>query len=267
MLLPRARAPNRTLRYLPPSWCDDGFMITAADVDTLLFDVIGTVVDEGGTMRAEVAAELEAAGLAGPGRAGELAAAWEERSWSLTAELDRGGSWVSTDEVNARALADVLASGGGGADGGEPAAALPAEAVRRLGLVGHRLRPWPDAAAALAALARRFTVVALSNGNLSMLAAVSARGGLSWHAVLSAELVGARKPDPAVYRFALDRLALDPARTLMVAAHPWDLRAAAACGLRTAYIERAGEGRPEPSDSFGLSCPDLAALAAHLTGG
>ena len=234
-------------------------MITAADVDTLLFDVIGTVVDEGGTMRAEVAAELEAAGLAGPGRAGELAAAWEERSWSLTAELDRGGSWVSTDEVNARALADVLAGG--------PAAALPAEAVRRLGLVGHRLRPWPDAAAALAALARRFTVVALSNGNLSMLASVSARGGLTWHAVLSAELVGARKPDPAVYRFALDRLALDPARTLMVAAHPWDLRAAAACGLRTAYIERAGEGRPEPSDSFDLSCPDLAALAAHLTGG
>ena len=42
-------------------------MITAADVDTLLFDVIGTVVDEGGTMRAEVAAELEAAR---PGRAG-----------------------------------------------------------------------------------------------------------------------------------------------------------------------------------------------------
>jgi len=249
-------------------------MITAADVDTLLFDVIGTVVDEGGTMRAEVAAELEAAGLAGPGRAGELAAAWEERSWSLTAELDRGGSWVSTDEVNAQALADVLAGAGAGAgDGGGagtsggPAVTLPAEAVRRLGLVGHRLRPWPDAAAALAALARRFTVVALSNGNLSMLASVSARGGLTWHAVLSAELVGARKPDPAVYRFALDRLALDPARTLMVAAHPWDLRAAAACGLRTAYIERAGEGEPEPSDSFDLSCPDLAALAAHLTGG
>jgi 2-haloacid dehalogenase len=238
-------------------------MITAADVDTLLFDVIGTVVDEGGTMRAEVAAELEAAGLAGPGRAEALAAAWEERSWSLTAELDRGGSWVSTDEVNARALADVLA----GDDTGRGLAALPAEAVRRLGLVGHRLRPWPDSAAALGALARRFTAVALSNGNLAMLASVNARGGLTWHAVLSAELVGARKPDPAVYRFALNRLALDPARTLMVAAHPWDLRAAAACGLRTAYIERAEEGRPEPSDSFDLSCPDLAALAARLTAG
>jgi HAD superfamily hydrolase (TIGR01493 family) len=33
-------------------------------------------------------------------------------------------------------------------------------------------------------------------------------------------MVHAYKPDPAVYRFALDRLALDPRRTLMVAAHP-----------------------------------------------
>jgi 2-haloacid dehalogenase len=50
----------------------------------------------------------------------------------------------------------------------------------------------------------------------------------------------------------------------MVAAHPWDLRAAVALGLRTAYIERAGEGVPEPSDTFDLSVPDLAALASRL---
>jgi 2-haloacid dehalogenase len=78
-------------------------------------------------------------------------------------------------------------------------------------------------------------------------------------------MVHAYKPDPAVYRLALDRLALDPRRTLMVAAHhPWDLRAAAAQGLHTAYIQRAGEGVPEPSDRFDLAVPDLAALAAGL---
>ena len=53
-------------------------MITAVDVDTLLFDVIGTVVDEGGTMRAEVAAELEAA--AWPGRGGP--GSWRPRGRS-----------------------------------------------------------------------------------------------------------------------------------------------------------------------------------------
>lgn len=67
---------------------------------------------------------------------------------------------------------------------------------------------------------------------------------------------------PPSTRLALDTLALDPRRTLMVAAHPWDLRAAAAHGLRTAYIQRAGEGSPAPSDTFDLTVPDLAALAA-----
>jgi phosphoglycolate phosphatase-like HAD superfamily hydrolase len=48
-------------------------MIGAGDVDTLLFDVLGTVVDEAGSMRAELAAALAQAGageqaeaLAGP---------------------------------------------------------------------------------------------------------------------------------------------------------------------------------------------------------
>jgi hypothetical protein len=103
--------------------------------------------------------------------------------------------------------------------------------------------------------------VALSNGNLSMLTDLFAAAGLTWHCVLSGEMAHACKPDPAVYQLAIDRLALDPNRTLMVAAHPWDLRAATAHGLRTAYIQRAGEGAPEPSDTFDLTSPDLAALA------
>lgn len=97
-----------------------------------------------------------------------------------------------------------------------------------------------------------------------MLTDLFAGAGLTWHGVLSGEMVHAYKPDPAVYRLALDRLALDPRRTLMVAAHPWDLRAAAAHGLRTAYIQRAAEGQHEPPDSFDLTIPDLAALAARL---
>jgi len=113
-------------------------------------------------------------------------------------------------------------------------------------------------------LAGRFTTVALSNGNLSMLTDLFAAGGLTWHGVLSGEMVQACKPDRAVYRLALDRLEPDPHRTLMVAAHPWDLRAAAACGLRTAYTERAGEGAPGPLDTFDLTAADLAALAERL---
>jgi 2-haloacid dehalogenase len=50
----------------------------------------------------------------------------------------------------------------------------------------------------------------------------------------------------------------------MVAAHPWDLRPAATHGLCTACIQRAGKGESDPSDTFDLTAPDLAALAACL---
>jgi 2-haloacid dehalogenase len=53
---------------------------------------------------------------------------------------------------------------------------------------------------------------------------------------------------------------------MMVAAHPWDLRAAADHGLRTAYVARPGEGVPEPGDHFDVSVADLAELAAVLAG-
>jgi 2-haloacid dehalogenase len=227
-------------------------VINANEIDTLLFDTLGTVVDEAGSMRDELETALDRVG-AGQ-RAPELAAAWERRFADLVAAIVDSAPYRSTDDLNAQALADVLRDG----------PQLPEATVAELGLVGHRLRPWPDAVGALRRLASRFAIVALSNGNLSMLTDLFAAGGLTWHGVLSGELVRAYKPDPAVYRLALDRLALDPRRTLMVAAHPWDLRAAAALGLRTAYIERAGEGIPDPSDTFDLSVPDLAALASRL---
>jgi 2-haloacid dehalogenase len=227
-------------------------VVTADDVDTLLFDVLGTVVDEAGSMRAELAAALGQVG-AGP-QAEALATAWARRFEDLVSLIRQGAPWRSTDDLNAEALADVLRAG----------PRLPEATIRHLALAGHRLRPWPDAQAALGRLAQRFTTVALSNGNLSMLTDLFASAGLTWHCVLSGEMVAAYKPDPAVYRLALDRLALDPHRTLMVAAHPWDLRAAAAQGLRTAYIQRAGEGAPAPSDTFDLTVPDLSALAAWL---
>ena len=186
-------------------------------------------------MRAELAVALDQTHIR-RGQSEALATAWARRFASLVARIRKGAAWQSADELYAEALADVLRDG----------PRLPGATVQRLALVGHRLRPWPDAAVALQRLAQRFTVVALSNGNLSMLTGLFASAGLTWHCVLSGEMVHAYKPDPAVYRFALHRLALDPRRTLMVAAHPWDLRAAAAHRLRTAYITVAGGGVAQP---------------------
>jgi 2-haloacid dehalogenase len=56
----------------------------------------------------------------------------------------------------------------------------------------------------------------------------------------------------------------------MVAAHPSDLRAAAACGLRTAYVPRPLERGPSgPMEAwtegeFDVVAPDFGVLAATL---
>lgn len=230
----------------------NGRMAPADDFDTLLFDVLGTVVDEAGSMHAELTAALDQVGAAA--QADDLAQAWSQRFAALATSIRDGAPWRSTDQLNAEALTDVLRDG----------PRLPAPTIRHLALAGHRLKPWPDAQAALHRLAQHFTTVALSNGNLSLLTDLFATGGLTWHCVLSGETVHAYKPDPIVYRHALDQLALDPNRTLMIAAHPWDLRAAANLGLRTAYVQRAGEGTPEPSDIFDMTAPDLATLTEDL---
>jgi 2-haloacid dehalogenase len=108
------------------------------------------------------------------------------------------------------------------------------------------------------------TVVAVSNADLAELAGLSRHGGLAWHAVVSGEQVRAFKPDPAVYQLALRLLDAQPSTVLMVAAHPWDLRAAAEHGMATAYVPRPGADGPQSEDEFDLQVPDLVELATLL---
>lgn len=230
----------------------------------LLFDVLGTVVDEAGSLREDAAAALASAGgtvgagtvgagTAGAG-AGALVAAWLQRHDELIGQIRSGSApWQPNDALRRAALADAAVATG--------YAELPAAVMADLSLAGHRLRPWPDSAAALQVMRASRTVIALSNATAAELVSMSAAGGLPWHGVVPAELARAYKPDPRVYRLALDLLGLDPGRTMMVAAHPWDLRAAAAQGLRTAYVERPGEG-DAADDDFDIRAGSLAELAS-----
>jgi 2-haloacid dehalogenase len=121
---------------------------------------------------------------------------------------------------------------------------------------------WPDVAAATAALRRDRLVAGVSNGDLDSLARLANTNAISWDIVLSTGAVRTFKPAPTAYRFAIDTLRLDPARTLFVAAHPWDLRAAAEHGFRTAYVARPGAERPSEADRFDLAVENLAELLA-----
>ena len=242
-----------------------------AGVATLIFDVLGTVVDEAGSIRAETARALAATGT-GTVQADQVAKEWTRRVEALTGQVAAGEApWRSNDALRRDALLEALRTAGpdglAPASAGGQALADHQALIDDLALVGHRLRPWPDSPRGLRALAGHFTVVALSNASLAQLASMSAAGGLGWHCVLSAELTRAYKPDPSVYQMALDLLGLDPRHAMMIAAHPWDLRAAAGHGMRTGYVARPGEGTPAADDHFDVYATDLADLARRLMRG
>jgi 2-haloacid dehalogenase len=224
-------------------------------LQTLVFDVLGTVVDEDDSAATDFGAALAA--LNQDREQGvRLARTWAEKHGQLIEPIvAKAAPWRPSAELSREALGRAVA---------ETGIKLDDETFDHLALTGHRLRAWPDSAAAIDALSDRYRLVALSNGSLAQLADLTRLNGLHWHCVLSGELAHGYKPDPAVYRLALDLLDLDPARTLMVAAHPWDLRAAAEQGLRTAYIARPGAVVPAPGDDFDFQAPDLAELADLL---
>jgi len=109
----------------------------------------------------------------------------------------------------------------------------------------ERLPPWPDAAAGLTSLGRRYTVATLSNGNRAQQRDLMNFTGLPFHRLFSAEDFGHYKPDPEIYLGAVAALGLEPDQVMMVAAHKGDLRAAQAAGLKTAFVERPLEKGPD----------------------
>jgi len=225
------------------------------DVDVVVFDIVGTLVDEVGTVTAATTAALGAVGV-DAGRSARIAHDWLAGFDAATGRIARGEQeWASDGEIRRRLLHQLLQ-----ADNVE----LAPEAFDELATVARRLVPWPGAAAEVAALAELTTVTGLTNASLDQVAEISARGGLRWHAVLSTALARTYKPAPAVYRLAIDLLDLDPQRALFVAAHPWDLRGAAKEGFRTAYLPRPHADGPTVDDNFDLHLDSLAHLADLL---
>ncbi|MGH9006456.1 MAG: haloacid dehalogenase type II [Acidimicrobiales bacterium] len=139
-----------------------------------------------------------------------------------------------------------------------------------LAKVWRRLDPWPDAPEGLDRLRRRYTLAPLSNGSFALLTEMAKRAGLRWDCVISTELFGAYKPDPRTYEGAAGLLDLPASEVMLVAAHPLDLRAAGACGLRTAYVPRPLEWgadaprAPPPDPDFDVVADDFGALADAL---
>lgn len=221
-------------------------------IDVVVFDVLGTLVDEPAGIRAAV---QSAAPHCDEGSVKKLLARWQAHVEREQQRILRGDRPFEPSEVLDGEAAQLVADSVGITDPG---------VVATLAAAGQRLPPWPDSQTGLARLAERFPLIGLSNASRTALLGLNAHAGLRWHQALSAESAETYKPAAAVYGLALQVAARPPERLLMVAAHAWDLRGAQALGMRTAYVARPVGEPPAPGDRFDLHAQSLDDLADQL---
>jgi putative hydrolase of the HAD superfamily len=106
----------------------------------------------------------------------------------------------------------------------------------------NSLELFPDVRPTLESLARRFTLIAVTNGNARL-----ERIGIDhlFHAVVSARTVGAAKPARPIFDAAVSVGGAAAHETLHVGDHPeFDVHGARSAGLRTAWLNRNGHQWP-----------------------
>lgn len=103
------------------------------------------------------------------------------------------------------------------------------------------IAPFPDVAEGLDALqSAGWVTMALTNSASAAVNAQVDNNGLRplFDHVVSVDEVGVFKPSPRVYEHAAVVADADPSSMWMVAAHDWDLAAARATGMHTAFVKR-----------------------------
>ena len=232
------------------------------DVKALFFDVFGTLVDWRSSIAREVREILSPLGVNLDWES--FADAWREQYQPAMDEVRTGRlPFSKLDTLHRRNLDVILRDFG--------LERIDDTTRARLNLAWHRLDAWPDVASGLARLRARFRIAPCSNGNISLMVDLARRNGFPWDAIVGAEIARDYRPKAVVYLSAAAAFDCQPGETMMVAAHSFDLAAAAAAaaGLRTAFIARPnehGRGKGESSAAVpvDLSAASLEDLADRL---
>lgn len=219
-----------------PSW-RDGLKAITFDVQGTCADYYQPVLRAGDAINREKGLTINWA---------QFASEWREIYRTTLDEVIAGKRpWMRVDQIYRQALDPLLQRRG--LDG-----LLSGQDRDQLNAVWTKLDAWPDTAAGLSRLREHYVTSTLSNAGMAALVAVVKHANLRFDAVLSAELAKTYKPAPAVYQLAVDYLGYRPEQILMVACHKYDLRAAKAFGMRTAFVARPLEFGPDAQ-------PDIAA--------
>jgi 2-haloacid dehalogenase len=230
-------------------------------VQALAFDTYGTVVDWRDSVLAELAAFGVARGLDVDWTT--FLAEWKAGYRPGMDRVNRGEwPWTTVETIYRRRLEELLPRHG--------IDALGEADLTRLTQAWWRLHPWPDAVPGLRRLRARFILSPLSNGSFAGMVHLARFAALPWDCIITAENARCYKPRPEVYRTAVRLLGLRPGEVMMVAAHNYDLAAARACGLRTAFVPRPTEHGPGqttdlvPEANWDVVAADFLDLARRL---
>jgi len=190
----------------------------------------------------------------------EAARLWRAKQLEYSFRLTAMGRYEDFPWVTARALDFVLASLG---------ARLPDGHAERLVELYDHLRPFPDAAPALRALAGLgYELAVFSNGTPAMIGNCLSNSGLGgfFGQRISVDEVRAFKPSPAVYRHAAERLSVTAGQGRLVTSNAFDCVGAGAAGMRTAWVNRSAVPFGTIGAQPDLTVPLLDRLPAALAG-
>ena len=230
-------------------------------VDALVFDVFGTVVDWRTSVADEGRMLGKTKGITADWEA--FADAWRGKYQPFMSKV-RGGElpWTKLDVLHRMGLDEVLTELG--------ITNLTEDEKIDLNRAWHRLHPWSDSVPGLYRLKAKFILGTMSNGNIALMTNMAKFAGLPWDCILGAEVAKAYKPDPKTYLTGAELLDLPPERVMMVAAHQNDLLAAQKVGLKTAFVprplERGAGNSPDltPDPSFDVVATDFVDLASQM---
>jgi len=131
------------------------------------------------------------------------------------------------------------------------------------------LHAFPKAADLLAAVAGRGVQVVLATSSKEedldqLLEALGAEEGVISE-IVHGDMVESSKPAPDIFAVALDRLDLDPQRTMVVGDSRWDIEAAAKCDLQVVAVLTGGTTRRDLTDAGAVGVyDDVAELLEKL---
>jgi HAD superfamily hydrolase (TIGR01509 family) len=218
----------------------------AADVaiTAVLFDLDDTLFDHSACTRAALADLRERVPALGCVPAEEFEA--EHRRLLEQLHLRVLTGQMTVDEARTERFRQLLAFAGGSAD---PVAAADAAATYRAAYIGH-WRPVEGALGLLAAVHGRVATGVVTNNVASeQRQKIAACGfGPLLDAAIISEDAGVAKPDPRIFRTALDALGRRADESVMIG-DGWDtdIAGARAAGIRPIWFNRFVGASPDPS--------------------